>query len=145
MFVENFLNYNGFTQIQIIPCTLIVDAFTISTITPYSKTNFFEKAKSNCFLYLIAPHDSNLNIFPIYLFEAENGNATLYTQECINDILLASKNSKFLIKYCSVDGDPGYSNRFKEHFSQILECIQNSQMILLFLIRNKLENKRNIC
>ncbi|KAK8860428.1 hypothetical protein M9Y10_012093 [Tritrichomonas musculus] len=127
MLTENFLNFNVFSSIQIIPCTLIIDAFTVSAITPYSKTKFFEKAKSNCFLYLIAPHDPNLNIFPIYLYEVENGNATTYTQNCIIDIINASKNSKFLIKYCSVDGDPDYSSRFKEHFSQIFDSIQNSE------------------
>ena len=35
-------------------------------------------------------------------------------------------DTRFKIKYCSVDGDSGYSNRFNEHFNIILNDIINS-------------------
>ena len=36
------------------------------------------------------------------------------------------EETPFKIKYCSVDGDPGYNNRFTEHFDLIFESLLNS-------------------
>lgn len=82
MLVENFSNINVFTQIRVIPSTLIIDAFTVSAITPYSKTKFFEKSKKQLFFISYCATWSEFEHFS----NVENGNATLYTQECITCI-----------------------------------------------------------
>ena len=109
-----------------LPCTLIVDAFSISTITPFNKVKYTDKAKNNCFLFLIAPHSAPYPIFPVFLYESDSGISDDYTQFSINSIIQQMNDTRFKIKYCSVDGDSGYSNRFNEHFNIILNDIINS-------------------
>ena len=118
------LNYFYFKFI--IPCTLIVDAFSISAITPFNKVKYTDKTKNNCFLFLIAPHMPQYPIFPIFLYESDSDTSDSYTQFCIESIINQFKDTRFQIKYTSVDGDPGYSERFNQHFQKILNDIINS-------------------
>ena len=119
------LNYFFFFKFTI-PCTLIVDAFSISAITPFNKVKYTDKAKNNCFLFLIAPHMPCYPIFPVFLYESDSGTSDGYTQFCIDSIIQQFKDTSFQIKYTSVDGDPGYSDRFNKHFQIILNDIINS-------------------
>lgn len=47
------------------------------------------------------------------------------------------EETPFKIKYCSVDGDPGYNNRFTEHFDLIFESLLNSDDEKAFKIIEK--------
>ena len=109
---------------KIINCTLVIDAFTTSLIKPYSKKKFLDSDKNNCFLFLIEPHDKNLKIFPLFLYQSESGNANDLTISYIKQIIEISKSTYFNIKYTSVDGDKFYQIRFIENYKLIEKLIQ---------------------
>lgn len=56
-----------------INCTLVVDAFTTTTITPYCKEKYINGEKSNCFLFLIVPHSKDYKIFPAFMYQSPSG------------------------------------------------------------------------
>ena len=91
---ELYGNINGAK----IPCTLVIDAFTTTNITPYSKKRYIDGNKSNCFLFLMQPLNKNYKIFPIFLYESENGMADEKTFNFIEQIIEASKTTNFLLK-----------------------------------------------
>lgn len=107
------------TSNKIINCTLVIDAFTTSIIKPYSKKKFLDSDKNNCFLFLIEPHEKNLKIFPLFLYQSDSGMANDLTISYINQIIEISKSTNFHIKYTSVDGDKFYQIRFIENYKLI--------------------------
>ena len=72
---------------------------------------------------MIAPHLPNYPIFPVYLYESDSGISNEYTQSCIDDIIKVMGETPYKIKYCSVDGDQGYTSRFTKHFDLIFQSI----------------------
>ncbi len=131
--VYRILERKGKNINEPIPCTLVVDAFSVTTISPFNQVKYLDREKSNCFLYLIAPFDPNFEIFPIYLYKDKNGNANNITIEYIKKILSISKETKFHIKYISVDGDKGYNNQFNMSFNQIEQSLFQSNFDNPFL------------
>lgn len=121
--VKNSIPRNFFLFKFSVPCTLIVDAFSISAISPFNKVKYTDKVKNNCFLFLIAPHLPNYPIFPVYLYESDSGISNEYTQSCIDGIIKVMGETPYKIKYCSVDGDQGYTSRFTKHFDLIFQSI----------------------
>ena len=86
------------------PCTLVIDAFTTTAITPYSKRRYVDGNKSNCFLFLIQPINKNLKIF---LNESESGMVDektfdLMVIRIIKAALLKAVFSIFAIRNCRV-------------------------------------------
>lgn len=91
-----------------------VDAFTTTTITPYFKQKYINAEKSNCFLFLVVPHDKRYKVFPVFLYKSESGISDETTHEFIDRIIEASEDTGFHLSYSSVDGDKNYQERFKK-------------------------------
>ena len=136
--VKNLLNKRselyGNLHHKKIQCTLVIDVFTTTTITPYTKRRYIDGNKSNCFLFLIEQLNKNLKIFPVFLYETENGMADDKTFEFINKIIEYSKTTNFVLKYVSVDGDKNYQGRFVESNNLIDQLIQKKQLKSAFQV-----------
>lgn len=104
LLIERGLNISD----EKIPCTLSVDAFAVNT---------FKNNNNYAFIYMILPFSTKYRIFPIFLENVSNGNATASTFDLIKKIFQISKNTKFQIKIISVDGDRYYDAHFSVSLS----------------------------
>lgn len=107
-------------------CVLAVDAFSISILMPKNKEN---KDLTNSFLYLIIPLDVRIRPFPVFIERKPSGNATDDTIKAINNIIRQSKDTKFKIKFVSVDGDKKYEDCFGSTLIVIQSLITKFLMI----------------
>lgn len=69
-------------------------------------------------------------IFPVFIYQSENGKANSFTENCIEQIVIESSFTPFKIKYVSVHGDSFYNRRFNYYFEKISGYIVYNQAIL---------------
>lgn len=124
---------------QKIKATLVIDAFTTTTITPYCKQRYIDADKSNCFLFLVVPHSKNYKVFPIFLYKSKSGMSDQQTFDFINRIIDDSKASGFNLSYTSVDGDKNYQNRFITYHEKVFDAIKNLDLKTAFTIIDSLQ------
>lgn len=95
-------------------CTLSIDAFSITTITPYCKKRYIDGDKNNCFLFLIIPLEKKHKVFPVFLYQSPDGMSDELTNEYIDRIIEASKDTKFKLR-----GNLDDDQQFKDHSKKI--------------------------
>jgi hypothetical protein len=76
--------------------------------------------ENSVFLFLLAPLDHRIRIFPIHMHSHRSGSADQFILQLYNEVkLILQANRNITLVFTSVDGDPGYQKQFDEQFSHI--------------------------
>ena len=68
---ELLINRSSKFEEASVRCTLSIDAFSITTITPYCKKRYIDGDKNNCFLFLIIPLEKNTKFFQFFYIKVQ--------------------------------------------------------------------------